>query len=69
MKLEQVMFNMRQELSVNEEKAARATKSLGLAKSNMSKKKVELKEDSPHLAQLEYEIEVDKNKTLVSTLM
>ena len=54
MKLEQVMFNMRQELSVNEEKASRANKSLGLAKSNLAKKKVELKEDSPHLAQLEY---------------
>ena len=34
------MFNMRQELSVNEEKAARATKSLGLAKSNLAKKKI-----------------------------
>ena len=69
MKLEQVMFNIKQELSVNEEKANRAQKSLGLAKTNLSKKKIELKEDSPHLAQLEYDIETDKNKTLVTTLM
>lgn len=40
MKLEQVMFSMRQELSVNEEKAARAQKSLGLAKTNLQKKKI-----------------------------
>ena len=44
-------------------------KSLGLAKTNMGKKKVEIREDSPHLAQLEYDIENDKNKTLISNLM
>ena len=60
---------MRQDLSVNEEKAARAEKSLGLAKNNLAKKKLELKEDSPHFAQLEFDIETDKNKTLVATLM
>lgn len=69
MKLEQVLFTVRQDLSVNEEKAARAQKSLGLAKTNLVKKKIEIKEDSPDIIQLEYDIEVDKNKTLVSTLL
>lgn len=69
MKLEQVLFTVRQDLSVNEEKAARAQKSLGLAKTNLAKKKIEIKEDSPDIIQLEYDIEVDKNKTLVSTLL
>lgn len=69
MKLEQVLFTVRQDLSVNEEKAARAQKSLGLAKTNLVKKKIEIKEDSPDIIQLEYDIEVDKNKTIVSTLL
>ena len=47
----------------------RAEKSFTIAKTNLMKKKVEIREDSPHLAQLEFDIESDKNKTLVSTLM
>lgn len=39
-KLEQVMFNMRQELGQNEQKAVRAEKSLNLIKTNLAKKKL-----------------------------
>lgn len=46
------MFNLRDELNQNQEKESRAMKSLGLAKTNLVKKKVEIKEDSPHVAQL-----------------
>lgn len=35
---------------------------------NWNKKKIEVSENNPHLAQLEYDIEVDKNKTLISSL-
>lgn len=38
-KLEQVMFGIRQELSQNEEKAARAEKSLAIIKTNLAKNK------------------------------
>ena len=36
---------------------------------NISKKKVEIPETSPHLIQLEFDIEIDKNKTLVRSMI
>lgn len=69
MKLEQVMFSLRQELSQNSEKQARALKSLNTIKASMQKNKKELKPESQHYLQLQYDIETDKNKTIVSTLM
>lgn len=63
------MFGMRQQLGQNQEKTARAEKSLALIKNNLAKKKLQIKEDSQHVLQLDYDIETDKNKTLVSTLM
>ena len=36
---------------------------------NISKKKVEIPETSPHLVQLEFDIETDKNKTLVRSMI
>ncbi len=47
----------------------RAEKSLELMLKNVSKKKVEIPETSPHLAQLEFDIENDKNKTLVRSMI
>lgn len=35
----------------------------------MAKKQVQVKEENPHLAQLEFDIENDKNKTIVSNIM
>lgn len=69
MKLEQVMFSLRQELSQNSEKQARALKSLNTIKASMQKNKKELKPESQHYLQLQYDIETDKNKTIVSTLI
>lgn len=36
---------------------------------NISKKKVVIPEASPHLAQLEFDIENDKNKTLIRSMI
>lgn len=35
---------------------------------NWTKKKIEISDNNPHLLQLEFDIEVDKNKTLISSL-
>lgn len=67
-KLAYVLNNLATELSVNEEKVNRAEKSLGLIKTNLQKKKVEIPENSPHIAQLEFDIQTDRYKTLVSCL-
>lgn len=47
----------------------RAEKSLDLMLKNVARKKVEIPEASPHLAQLEFDIENDKNKTLVRSMI
>ena len=36
---------------------------------NVAKKKVEIPETSPHLLQLEFDVENDKNKTLVRSMI
>ena len=36
---------------------------------NIAKKKIEIPENSPHLAQLEFDIETDKNKTLIRSMI
>lgn len=68
-KLSNVLIGLGQDLTANKEKIARAEKSLNLIQTNMQKKKVEIPENSPHMAQLDYDIEVDKNKTLVTSLI
>ena len=35
---------------------------------NWNKKKIEVTENNPHLAQLEYDLEYDKNKILIQSL-
>ena len=35
---------------------------------NWNKKKIEVTETNPHLAQLEYDLEYDKNKILIQSL-
>jgi hypothetical protein len=45
-----------QDLTELQEKKLRAEKSLGLMQSNWNKKKVEISDNNPHLAQLEYDI-------------
>lgn len=67
-KLEQVMHKQSQDLAELQEKKARAEKSLSLMQSNWNKKKIEVNEASPHLAQLEYDIEYEKNKTIILSL-
>jgi len=51
-KLEQVIFKQNEDLNQLEEKKGRAEKSLHLMQANWNKKKIEVKEDNPHLAQL-----------------
>ncbi len=51
-KLEQVIYKQSQDLSELQEKKARAEKSLGLMQANWNKKKIEISENNPHLAQL-----------------
>lgn len=63
------MMNMKEELGQNDIKQSRAQKSLESAKKAMAKKQVQVKEENPHLAQLEFDIENDKNKTIVSNIM
>lgn len=67
-KLENVIFKQSQELTEFQERKARAEKSLGLMQGNWKKKKVEVAENNPHLAQLEYDLEYDKNKILIQSL-
>lgn len=63
-----MIFKQAQDLNELEEKRLRAEKSLGLMQANWQKKKVEISDNSPHLAQLEFDIETDKHKTLVQSL-
>ena len=63
-----MIFKQAQDLNELEEKKLRAEKSLALMQANWQKKKVEISDNSPHLAQLEFDIETDKHKTLVQSL-
>lgn len=47
-----MIIKQRQDLTELEEKKARAEKSLGLMQANWNKKKIEISEHNPHLAQL-----------------
>ena len=67
-KLEQVIFKQSHELDEFKERKARAEKSLGLMQNNWNRKKIEISETNPHLAQLEYDLEYDKNKILIQSL-
>ena len=67
-KLEQVIYKQSHDLNEYKEKKARAEKSLGLIQANWNKKKIEVGEGNPHLAQLEYDLEYDKNKILIQSL-
>ena len=67
-KLEQVIYKQSQDLTELQEKINRAEKSLALMQNNWNKKKIEVNENNPHLAQLEYDIEYEKNKTLILSL-
>lgn len=51
-KLEQVIFKQAQDLNELEEKKLRAEKSLNLMQTNWNKKKIEINDNNPHLAQL-----------------
>lgn len=62
------MIKQSQDLTELQEKKARAQKSLGLMQANWNKKKIEINPNSPHLAQLEYDLENDKNKTIIQSL-
>lgn len=46
------MLSIRQELGQNQEKTIRAEKSLNLIKTNLAKKKLEIREDNQHMLQL-----------------
>jgi hypothetical protein len=63
-----VIYKQSQDLAELTEKKARAEKSLGLIQNTWNKKKVEVTENNPHIAQLEFDLENDKNKTLVQSL-
>ncbi len=56
MKLDHVIIKLNQELTEYKEKKARAEKSLGLMQNSWNKKKIEVNNNNPHLAQLEYDI-------------
>lgn len=66
--LEKANEKQYQDLTELQQKKNRADKSLALMQTNWNKKKIEISDNNPHLAQLQFEIETDKNKTLISSL-
>lgn len=63
-----MIFKQAQDLNELQEKKNRAEKSLHIMQNNWGRKKIEVTENNPHLAQLEFDIEVDKNKTIIQCL-
>lgn len=63
-----MIYKQNHDLNEELEKKARAEKSLALIQNNWKKKKIEVAQNNPHLAQLEYDLEEVKNKILITSL-
>lgn len=57
------------EIQEGAEKQERARKSLGVQNAHFNKNRIEVNTASPHYAQLEYDLQVNKNKTLLTCLI
>ena len=63
-----MIYKQNHDLNEELEKKARAEKSLALIQNNWKKKKIEVAQNNPHLAQLEYDLEEVKSKILITSL-
>ena len=66
---EQALDKIQKELFEQNEKIARAKKSLTTKLSSVKSQKINLSEDNIHIVQMKYDVENNKNKTLQSALM